>query len=316
MNPLVTVVCLCYNQARWVEEAVLSVVHQTYPNIQLIVADDASTDGSAERIRELHRMYPSLEVILNNENMGNCKAFNRAFQQARGEYVIDFAADDVMMPDRIEKQVRFLQQLDASYGVVFTDAVYIDAEGKFIRNHYAHLLAKGLLKQIPEGDVYKALLKTYFISSPSMMMRRHVLVDLNGYDENLAYEDFDFWIRSARSYRYAYLNETLTKVRRTRGSMSTTAYHPGDRKLLSTYRVCEKALSMNREPDEDEALAVRVRYELKHSVFSDNYAEASLFFGLLQRMGRVRFVDMLIDWLGRRHLPLRILRRVYLCVKK
>src|SRR5262245_56075887 len=99
MEPFVTIVCLCYNQAAFVKEAIDSVLTQTYPNIQLIVVDDASTDNSADIIREIASVNPSLQIILLNENLGNCAAFNRALPSVKGEYVIDFAADDVMMPE-------------------------------------------------------------------------------------------------------------------------------------------------------------------------------------------------------------------------
>ncbi|MDP4680807.1 MAG: hypothetical protein NWS46_10620, partial [Cyclobacteriaceae bacterium] len=67
-----------------------------------------------------------------------------------------------------------------------------------------------------------------------------VLLELNGYDEKLAYEDFDFWIRSSRKWQYQYQSEILTKIRKTVGSLSSRVYSKNDKQLHSTYLVCKK----------------------------------------------------------------------------
>src|SRR6478609_11745406 len=99
--PLVTIICLCYNQHRFVEEAIHSILNQSYRNIQVIVVDDASTDTSAQTIRDIVIKNPEIIFIPLQENLGNCKAFNRGLAEAQGEYIIDFAADDILLPNRI-----------------------------------------------------------------------------------------------------------------------------------------------------------------------------------------------------------------------
>ena len=132
MKPLVSIVCLCYNHQAFVRQAVESVIQQSYSPLQIIVADDASSDASVAEILKLKTEYPFLDLLLIAENVGNCKAFNAAYKLAKGEFIIDFATDDLMLPDRIEKQVQFFGQQDRNTGVVFTDAVYIDEAGNFI----------------------------------------------------------------------------------------------------------------------------------------------------------------------------------------
>lgn len=310
-SPLVTVVCLCYNHVDYLWEAVESVLNQTYRNIQIVIVDDASTDASAAEITQLAKQYPSVELLLLNQNVGNCKAFNSALHLIKGDFVIDFATDDVMTPDRIEKQVNFFATLDESTGVVFTDAVYIDREGKFLRNHYEYLLKKKLLHQIPQGDVYRDVLAKYFIASPTMMMRRSVLDYLGGYDETLTYEDFDFWVRSARLFKYAFLNERLTKIRKTGSSMSAGWYVPGDKQLYSTYLVCKKAQKLNKDEEDANALVIRVRYEFRQSVISENHKEAELFYTLLTELGANNRIDAMFNFINKFRLPLSGLRNIY-----
>jgi glycosyltransferase involved in cell wall biosynthesis len=309
--PLVSVICLCYNQVKFIEEAVHSVLRQSYPNIQLIIIDDASTDDSALRIKKIAAENPTVQILLLEKNLGNCKAFNQGWALAKGDFVIDFAADDVMMPERIERQVDFFSTLDASYGVIFTNALYIDERGKILHDHYSHLFHKGLLKTIPQGDVYPSVLSTYFISSPTMMVKRNVMEELKGYDETLSYEDFDFWIRSARIFKYGFLDERLTKVRKTMGSMSTGLYKPGDKQLHSTYIVCKKAQTLNRSSEDNVALAARLKYELRQSVFSGNFDEADLFYLMLKEIKRDGILERFLYTVNKSRMPLSFLRKWY-----
>ncbi len=309
--PLVSVVCLCYNQKKYVREAIQSVLDQTYDRIELIVVDDASSDGSAEAIREILASHPNVKSVFLTENIGNCKAFNAGWKLALGELVIDLSADDVMHRHRIEKQVHCFSKLDPSYGVIFTDCIYVYENGTPFRNHTEYLISKGLLKSMPEGDVFIDVLKRYFISGPSMMIKNEVLKKLNGYDEELAYEDFDFWIRSSRIYKYKYLDERLTYVRKGHRSKSSTWYAPGDPQLHSTYLICQKAIKLCRNEEETNALRWRVLYEFKQSVFSKNKAESKLFAQLFKTLGEVSFSFYVIQLASFIPLPWSWMRKKY-----
>ncbi|MBV6645362.1 MAG: glycosyltransferase family 2 protein, partial [Cyclobacteriaceae bacterium] len=92
-QPLVSIICLCYNHEKYVRQAVESALNQTYPLIEVIIIDDHSTDNSLQMIEKLQQSYPQLRVLSNEENMGNCKSFNKALKLAKGEFIIDLAAD-------------------------------------------------------------------------------------------------------------------------------------------------------------------------------------------------------------------------------
>jgi glycosyltransferase involved in cell wall biosynthesis len=102
---LVTVICVCFNHQQFLEEALNSVFKQTYPYIQLIVVDDCSQDGSAQKLSALHGERP-FELLLLSENNGYCKAFNQGLALAKGELIIDLAGDDRLMPDRVALGVK------------------------------------------------------------------------------------------------------------------------------------------------------------------------------------------------------------------
>jgi hypothetical protein len=134
---------------------------------------------------------------------------------------------------------------------------------------------------------------------------------MGGYDEKLAYEDFDFWVRSSRIFKYKFLNEKLTRIRRLAKSLSAGAYMQGDKQLHTTYLVCRKALDLNKNAEDHAALVHRVRYELRHSVFTGNFTEAGLFYRLLKTMKGKRMIDRTLYGLSVLRIPLSFLRKIY-----
>ena len=261
-TPIVTVVCVCCNQGRFVREAIFSVLNQTHRPVQLVIVDDGSDDSSVATIQECVQQHPEIEFLQLPTNHGYCKAFNQALARAKGDFIIDLAADDILLPDRIRKGVSALRRAGDRHGVHFTDAYWIAEDGSTLYRHsqrFPH-------ESIPEGDVYKHLIERFFICSPTMMFRREVIDSLGGYDESLAYEDFDFWIRSSRSFFYCYDPEVLVKKRVVRNSMSHRQFKIRSPQLLSTFRVCEKILLLNRTMAEKEALSKRLRYEMRVSL--------------------------------------------------
>ena len=277
-TPLVTVICVCYNHARFVTDALDSVVNQTYLNLELIVVDDGSTDGSGKVIKKWMAAHQDATLIMNGKNVGYCKTFNKAFQISKGQFYIDLSADDVLMPGRIEEGVSLLEKSGADFGITFSDAQYIDEQGKPIRLHsekYPHTT-------IPNGDIYKEVIQRYFICSPTMMFRRSVLDSLQGYDELLAFEDFDFWIRASRNFKFIYSPEVLVKKRVVLTSMSTKQFERSDPQRWSTLEVCKKIKLLNRNEEELHALRTRIGYELRVSLKSFDLKLAHSFWKLLR----------------------------------
>jgi glycosyltransferase involved in cell wall biosynthesis len=279
-KPLVSVICLCYNHERFVEEALRSVKAQTYSNIQLIVVDDRSTDGTVEVINRTLKEIGEAQLVTLSTNLGSCRAFNMALEKAIGEFIIDLSADDVLMNTRVEKGVSAFLSADARTGVHFSDAELIDETGKqlgFHSDRFPH-------STVRQGDVYEEILRRYFINSPTMMMRREVFEKLGGYDESLAYEDFDFWIRSARDFKYVYSPEALVKRRIVATSMGRNQYKRGSAQLRSTLKVCEKALGLNRTESEHKALKKRIRFEVRKAISLGELSLAGDYWRLLKQV--------------------------------
>ncbi|AMM50242.1 glycosyl transferase [Rufibacter sp. DG15C] len=310
-QPLVSIICLCYNHERFLREALDSVLAQTYPRVEVIVVDDLSLDNSVAIIQEYVAAHPHIQFIQHAQNQGNCRSFNEAFALSKGEFIIDFATDDVLHPERLAKQVAAFETLPEKVGVVYTDAELIDEQSKPLGLFYRRNTKGEIFPKPAQGDVFADVLGRYFICPPTMMVRRQVLQGLGGYDTTLAYEDFDFWVRSARNWHYHFLDEVLCQRREHASSLSNQIYKPGDRQLQSTIQIIQKAQILVQNEREKEALVKRIQYEARHAYFTGNYPEALTLLQMLEDEGGMRPAYRLLKWLTQKRVPLQMFRKWY-----
>lgn len=267
-NPLVTVICLCYNHADFVIESLESVLNQTHSKVELIIADDFSSDNSVEVIKNWLKHHPQIPFIANETNLGNTKTFNKCLALAKGQYIIDLAADDILMEDCIKNQLEgFENSIYKNVGLVYGNAELITEKGLFIANYFpTDLYGKGIENQ-PTGDIYINLLngKTK-LCSISALTKRAVFDQLNGYDENLAYEDYDFWLRTARTYDFDFVDKVLIQKRMLDNSLYTIRMEKNNSKAChfnySTYLIMEKAFVLNQNKAEFLAMLKRIHLEM------------------------------------------------------
>ena len=286
--PLVTIIALCHNHALFLREALTSIEQLDYPALEVWLVDNGSTDGSPALLRAYAQAHPDWHLLLLPENLGNCRAFNQAFGQSRGEFVVDFATDDLLLPQRLRQQVALFQSLPADYGMVYSNCELLRADGQTLGPYYQPRGRGGLQPAPASGWVFAEVLARVFISSPTMLMRRTCLAALGGYDERLSYEDFDFWVRASRDWRFQYQAVITTRKRLHARSLSaqTTRHH--NPHLASTLAVCAKALGLCCTRAELRALARRLRYELAHALRRRQWAEARTAARLLvQVVGRI-----------------------------
>ncbi len=248
------------------KDAVLSVINQDYQNIELIIADDCSSDDSVSEIRRLLVQYPEIKFIQNDENLGNCKTFNKAFKISSGDFIIDLAADDVLEPARVNVGVEKLKSMGSDFGIHYSDAWITDVHLEKLYKHSASSKSIRRIKIMPEGLIFKESLSQYFICPPTLMARREVFETLNGYDESLAYEDFDFLVRSSRVFKFCYSSDPLVLRRIVDGSKSSELHNKDSKYHQSTYEICSKALMLVRNKEERDALNTRLYYECRQVI--------------------------------------------------
>jgi len=206
-EPLVSVIVPSYNHEAYIEECILSIVNQTYKNIELIVIDDGSKDGSKEILERLQKQYGF--VLEFQENQGVSKTLNKATRQyAHGKYITGSASDDYMVEDKIEKLVRFLEE-NPEYDMAFGKIHLVDEKSQIIDNVTIFEPFNEPVKHIP----FELLIEKNIIPSSTVMISREIWEKCGGYNENVIIEDYDLWLKIAYIGKIAYLNEYFTYYR-------------------------------------------------------------------------------------------------------
>ncbi|AHK15511.1 glycosyltransferase [Thalassolituus oleivorans] len=198
-NPLVSVIIPSYNHECYIEQAINSVINQTYKNIELIVIDDGSTDNSLTLLSELSVKLGFKFVA--QENMGVCKTLNRGIREfSRGQLICILASDDRFHSTKIELQVKELSN-NKSSEFCFTQAVEFDTNsGKELRVFPKKNFTGRVLNKIIFRQPYAA---------GSIMFTRDLYNDIDGFDPSLKAEDWDFSIRCAAKTDFSFVSKPL-----------------------------------------------------------------------------------------------------------
>jgi len=224
--PLVTAVLVCWNHERFVREAVLSAVHQTYRAIELIVFDNGSTDGSRRELLALQQEHGF--TLICQDNIGLVRTLNKALSMARGKYFAGLATDDIWLPEKTAREVAFLEA-NPDVDLVGGQIECIDAEGRRI---YPPLVVR-------PGDVSFGDLMTYgcFVYGPTVMCRTEMLRAIGGYDESLRIEDYSLALKlTYEGRRVVSLPDVLTQYRRHGNNWTAGSVDPELAEIGNRYR--------------------------------------------------------------------------------
>lgn len=244
--PLVTVIALCFNHARFVLECLESIRAQTYQNFELIVTDDCSKDNSPELIEGwLKRNYPNALFICHKENAGLCRTLNEALRQAHGQFIAMIATDDTWEPEKLRTQLEAISSCGEDVAVVYSDAYQICEDGKRLENSFIE--AHGIFDTPPQGQIFSRIADGNFIPAMATLIRRKALDDVGGYDESLTYEDFDMWLRLSDQYKFTYLPGKFANYRIVSTSMVRTIFeNPTPAHAYSVFSIANKWLKTDR----------------------------------------------------------------------
>lgn len=231
--PLVSVITPSFNQAQFLEETILSVLDQNYPNTQYIVIDGGSTDGSVDIIKKYE---DRLAYWVSEPDRGQSHAINKGWQRATGDILAYLNADDVYTPGAITAAVHALLA-NSEACMVYGDALFTNEHGK-IRKKY---------KALP-FDIHRTLESNDgFIPQATAFIRRHALDSVGLLDEELhMVMDYDLWVRLGLQYPVTSLPGIyLAKVREHSSAKSTAAV---DKFPLERRRVLNKVFSRDDLP--------------------------------------------------------------------
>ncbi|MFD2718419.1 glycosyltransferase [Hymenobacter monticola] len=244
--PLVSVFVASYNNARYIQQSLESVRQQTYPSIELIIVDDASTDSSVEVIREwLTQTGYEAKFIINETNLGVCKSSNVFLSHATGTYISWLASDDIMLPQKLDTQVTLLENSPQKVGVVYSDAVVIGADSKQYFSRFIQMHRQFV--DVPQGYIFPVLLQDNYIPVMTALFRRSCFDECGWYDEDLNYEDWDILLRFARKFEFIYSDYVAAQYRVHSASLSQKLQSLTS--LESSFKLLYKHIAINAECD-------------------------------------------------------------------
>lgn len=214
--PLVSVAIPAYNHARYIEACISSICAQTYPELELVVLDDGSSDETyalAECFVAKHKGRFRRVLVETQDNQGVSATSNACIEKCTGEWVHLLGSDDVIYPDKIMAEQRAIAEWgNPLLALVYADVDYLDEHGHVLRTQRQDKRPR------PGVDVhaYTWLCEGNAIPNPTVALRRQAFIDAGGFDSSLRLEDWDCWLRLAARFPIARVPAVLGGYR----------YHP------------------------------------------------------------------------------------------
>lgn len=216
-TPLVSAIITCCNGEAWIADAIDSALGQSYPQLEIIVIDDASRDSSPDVLCG-YAGNERVQLVLQRQNRGIPATKNAGIALSSGRYVAFLDQDDVWFEHKLARQVELLEA-NPSLGMVFAEPIIAGPDGSHHRPH----------PQRPIPTSTEDLVKAFFVSNPvvsmsSVVIRRDVLAELGGFDESYCGgDDYELFLRLVGRYPVARVDEPLLRYRWSQGSFSWEA---------------------------------------------------------------------------------------------
>ncbi|SFM27369.1 teichuronic acid biosynthesis glycosyltransferase TuaG [Gracilibacillus orientalis] len=226
---LVSVITPTYNSETYIRETIESVQMQTYRNWEMIIVDDGSTDQTISIIEEYQKEDDRIRLILLEKNQGAAVARNTAIENAQGKYIAFLDSDDRWLPEKLERQLAFMQEHDYAFTYTGYNRVQVNDEGKTLEKEV----------QMPENATYKQLLKSCVIGCLTVMLDREKITDIR-MPNIRSRQDYALWLHLTRRGYTAYgLQEALAAYRVRSHSISSNKIRMAKQNWI-VYREIEK----------------------------------------------------------------------------
>jgi glycosyltransferase involved in cell wall biosynthesis len=265
-KPLISIVIPTYNRVTPTLEAIASVLEQTYENIEVIVVDDGSTDGSSDAIRQFVEQKANCNghvgrvKYVRQHNQGSSSARNTGVQQARGSYIAFLDSDDVWLPEKLDRQMLALEEFKGQGSACFTDARCVNKAGMDVSTFQSFSRGYDQLTGIDQNAV-NALAKSFcgfWIST--LLVEADAIRRIGGFNPGIAaVEDRDFFFRLSLVTPLIYVNSLLARVDRNSSPPGSSA-RPWDEagvRIRGRQRMYESWLNLEGVPRNARKIIVR-----------------------------------------------------------
>ena len=200
MNPKVSVLLPVFNAEKTVKRAIDSILAQTFENFELLIIDDSSTDQTSQILESYLKLDRRIIVKKNEKNLKLARTLNKAISISKGIYLARMDADDWAFPERLEKQVAFLDA-HAEVDILGTGVLRVSQNGELLKKD---------LRPTAHEQLIKTIYKTTPFYHPSVMIRKKVFLEIGLYDPTWhRCEDVDLWQRTYKFCKFHNLDEAL-----------------------------------------------------------------------------------------------------------
>lgn len=252
MTPLISIVIPSYNHAPFIGETIASVLSQSFSDIEIVITDDGSTDGTVDVIRAVQD--PRINLYVFEENRGAAVALNASIQRSQGEFVCYLSSDDKFLPGKLERQLKFMRE-NADVAATFGMPLFIDERGLPLDENEQF---NGQIFRTPLSENLSSRedwLRRFFIYGnclchPTAMVRRSIYDSIGLFDPRFAnLPDFDMWVRLAMDYRIHVLADemTLMRIRDDGRNMSFPRAETIIRNDFEFFEILKRYKTLNRE---------------------------------------------------------------------
>jgi glycosyltransferase involved in cell wall biosynthesis len=221
-QPLVSIITPSYNQGRFIEATIQSVLNQDYGNIEYIIIDGGSTDNTLEILRK----YEDRLTWISEPDHGQSDAINKGFKRARGTILAWLNSDDVYEPGAIRAAVEYFKKHD--------DVALLYGEGDIIDEHGKKLRRFGATQPF---DLWTLIYIWDYIMQPTTFFKREALQEVGYLDENLNWcMDWDLWIKIAKRFKVGYMDRVLASSREYADTKTSTGGWKRFREIVAVMR--------------------------------------------------------------------------------
>lgn len=224
-NPLISVIIPCYNVELFVEQAVRSIMEQTYQNLEIICINDCSKDNTSKILQKLAKEDNRIVYVENEKNLKLVGSLNKGICLAQGEYIARMDGDDISVLDRLEKQMNFMLD-NPTIDIVGTNVCEMDEKGVVLeaKRTYRNLSHNEIVVQLP----YKCSM-----GHATILAKKSFFVDVGQYQDMPYAEDYEYWIRAwLYGKKFANISDVTYYYRMHSNQMSGIGFNHKNAKVI------------------------------------------------------------------------------------
>ncbi len=280
-TPLVSILIPYYNHKQYVGQTLDGILNDTYPNKEIVIINDGSTDTDISVINDwIEKNSSKLPInFISRANKGITKTFNELARTSKGEYIIFCASDDYLINNTISDRVSILEKNQEKM-VLIADTSVVDGNSKAIHKSSIGEWLKYSNKEnyFSDDGLKYEIINRWSLTGPCSMMNKKLFIESGGYDESLFLEDWDFYLRAAANNSILYFDQQVAAYR-LHGNNFTSSSNKNFKLLQSLYLTAKKNYKLYNKPYKRYLLRKKVSYQFQ-MIFKH---PSSMIRGILQK---------------------------------